>query len=335
MKRSFIAILIGVLVLSMVCLTACKSDNSDKADVVTPDNSVVPDDEPAPTPKLYERVDLNGKDIVYFGRAFQTAETESLNATLTNLVNDGILLPDDNGNYVYDGVTYKMLVLDAGMADKSLSDGRTLRTGEKYFFREEKVAWQVIAEDEDALTLLAVNIIDVCVFRQQGTFNSASGLLNDGKTLANDYGTSYVRSYLNGAFADNIFTSDERESLLTNVVDMGKEQSEYSGATSKATLSDKIYLLSHKELKSISVLLPSEDYTYAVEISDYAVALGADAKKVGESGRNYLSWWLRSEGNKNSFATAVPYTGKINGEESLYRTVVTLDGLRPVIKINK
>lgn len=338
-KRLLCILLVLVLAVSIGTL-ACNnvSDDADTPDD-TPSSPVEPSTPDSPsTPQIphYTRADVDGIDTVYFGSAFQTAESKVVSATLRNLITDGMISPDENGIFEYGGTTYIVLTANSDSAGKTFSDGTSIADGEMYFFKKEAVAWRVLYEDETTITLISEKAVASCVFRQTGTFNSASGVLNDGKTYANDYATSYLREYINGDFLNSVFTPDELTHILVSEVNMSADGSSYDGAEDKDTLEDKAYLLSYSELiDTANGLTPATDYTYAVEVTDYAVFNGANAKRIGSDTKNYTAWWLRSEGNKKAFATCVPYTGITAVKEDLYRTVIMQEGVRPVIKIEK
>lgn len=337
-KRLLCLLLVLILAVSIGTL-ACDnvSDDAENPDDTTlsPVEPSTPDNPATPSIPHYTRTEVNGIDTVYFGSAFQTAESKTISATLRNLIADGMISPDENGIFEYGGTTYIVLTADSKSTEKTFSDGTSIADGEMYFFKKEAVAWRVLSEDENTLTLISEKAITSCVFRQTGTFNSTSGVLDDGKTYANDYATSYVRAYLNGEFLSSVFGEDEKH-ILTSEVSMSADGSSYDGAEDKDTLEDKAYLLSYSELvDTANGLTPATDYTYAVELTDYAVFNGANAKRIGSDTKNYTAWWLRSEGNKKAFATCVPYTGITAVKEELYRTVIMQEGVRPVIKIEK
>lgn len=338
-KRLLCILLISVMAISFA-LTACNDRDEGGDDTngtpLAPVEPDISDDPDVPETLYYSRADVGGVDTVYFGTAFQTAESATLSVTLRNLLKGGMLATDSDGVCEYGEVTYIAVTASAEDAESRLADGRNIVEGEVYFFKQEPVAWRVLSEDENTLTLISEKAITSCVFRQTGTFNSTSGVLDDGKTYANDYATSYVRDYLNGEFLSSVFVEDELRHILTSEVSMSADGSSYEGAEDKATLHDKVYLLSYSELIDEAIgLTPAEGYTYTVELTDYAVFNGANAKRIGSDTKNYTAWWLRSEGNKKAFATCVPYTGITAVKEELYRTVIMQEGVRPVIKIEK
>lgn len=339
MRKRALSILILLSIIFAFGLQGCKTQEEvpeNPGNEVAEPGISVPEEPPIPELPYYTRETIGGIDTVYFGSTYQTAEDEVFSVTLRNLISDGIVTVTANGTVEYAGTEYLVFDADESVSGKSFGDGREIVPGERYFFAKEAVAWRVIAEDDESLTLLAIKALDVCAYRLDDTFNSTSGFLSDGKTYANDYAASYIREYINGEFLGSIFGGSELAHIKETVVDMSASGSAYDGATDKEALRDKAYLLSYRELcNDTTGLIPAPNYTYAVEITDYAVATGANARKIGTESANYIAWWLRSEGNKKAFATCVPYTGVIEVKEELYRTVIMQEGVRPVIRIEK
>jgi len=202
-------------------------------------------------------------------------------------------------------------------------NGSTIQYGQTYYFKVEPIKWRVLEEADGTYTLLSEYIIDKQVF-----YTSSSTRTIDGKTIyANNYEHSTIREWLNNAFYNKAFSTQEKGSILTTLVDNSA-----SPYFSNNTM-DKVYLLSYKEARSsIYGFSTSNDSssTRTAVTTDYARAVGA---YMDTSYSNYGngSWWLRSP--DDSISTSAYGVGS-NGIHYIVTDNVKYSyGARPAIKI--
>ena len=104
-----------------------------------------------------------------------------------------------------------------------------------------------------------------------------------------------LRSWLNGEFLETAFSSEEKSSVLTTVLDNSGVNPEYHYTDGSAATEDKVFLLSHDE---VILYLPTEDLRLC-EKSLHAPSYDEDIS----------SWWLRSPGLWPNCAEYVYRTG--------------------------
>ena len=133
--------------------------------------------------------------------------------------------------------------------------------------------------------------------------------------------TCSLRAWLNGTFADNAFSTAEKEMILTAMAAADKNPG-YSTDPGSDT-ADKIFLLSIPEAEKYF----ANDSARACKPTAYAEAQGAYVADNGNA-----EWWLRSPGSISYNAALVYYDGSVFGN-GLY---VYYDGsaVRPALWIN-
>ena len=112
--------------------------------------------------------------------------------------------------------------------------------------------------------------------------------------------TCTLRTWLNGSFYDNAFSSSEKAMILSSTI-ANENNSEYGTAGGNKT-TDKVFLLSISEAQKY---FSSEDER-RTEATAYAVKNGA---WVNDSG--YCFWWLRSPGDGSHTAALVLSGGSV------------------------
>lgn len=109
--------------------------------------------------------------------------------------------------------------------------------------------------------------------------------------------TCSLRNWLNNDFINSAFSATEK-TMIPSVKVSADKNPDYSTSSGKAT-QDRLFLLSVKEMNKYL----SSNSKRRCKSTDYAVANGAKG--------NYCSWWLRSPGAYQSYATEVFSTGEI------------------------
>ena len=181
-----------------------------------------------------------------------------------------------------------------------------------YWFKYEVIKWNVIATNDNKVTLLADLTLDCQeYFLYESNFEFEH---NGGTGTANDYVLSNIRIWLNNQFYNTAFSSAEKaiikESTVTN-----SETRTSDGITvdyyDYETTSDNVYLLSWREAAGIG----------GGDGTAYARIQGA--RKIGSN----TIWMLRSPDQSRSSIT-IHY-----GASTAAWSAATLNGVRPAICI--
>lgn len=267
---------------------------------------------------MYEYFTIDNMTYVYYGTYPQTVvDDSSLISSLNSLTSTNA-----NGYYEFEGEEYAKVVAHPyyfGTGYKFIN-GSTIQSGQTYYFKVEPIKWRVLEEADGTYTLLSEYIIDKQVF-----YTSLDNRTIDGKTIyANNYEHSTIREWLNNAFYNKAFSTPEKASILTTLVDNSASTTESSTNPyfSNNTM-DKVYLLSYQEATSSTYGFSTPSTRTAVT-TDYARAVGTS---ISHYGNGY--WWLRSPVSDDSnYANIAYYDGFIN-----YLVNYPNYGTRPAIKI--
>ncbi len=205
------------------------------------------------------------------------------------------------------------------LADNSFIDdyGYNLRT--VYWFRYEPIIWTVI----DAVNgiMITENSIDAQPFNNNQYLKDNITYSDKYTNIADDYGTSSIRDWLNNDFFLTAFSTDESDLMMKNDV-----------VTDYGTTNDYVYILSAEEAVN-------SDYGFSADTTERDVARRADSTDYAISQgliiqANGTNWFTRSTGNSafgHGAVTGVNHSGNLNTNFSV--SACTL-GIRPVIKIN-
>lgn len=275
--------------------------------------------------QMYEFFTIDNMTYVYYGTYPQTVvDDSSLISSLNSLTSTNA-----NGYYEFEGEEYAKVVAHPyktifGIGYKFIN-GSTIQSHQTYYFKVEPIKWRVLEEADGTYTLLSEYIIDKQVFYT----SRDNRTIGDQTIYANNYEHSTIREWLNNAFYNKAFSSPEKGSILTTLVDNSASTTESSTNPyfSNNTM-DKVYLLSYQEAISSTYGFSTSDSsssTRTAVTTDYARAVGADMSYYGNG-----YWWLRSPDFIDSIiAHYVDYDGYIFSnivDNSNY-------GARPAIKI--
>ena len=273
----------------------------------------------------YEFFTINNMTYVYYGTYPQTVvDDSSLISSLNSLTSTNA-----NGYYEFEGEEYAKVVAPPYETGYKFINGSTIRSGQTYYFKVEPIKWRVLEEADGTYTLLSEYIIDKQVFYT----SSDNRTIGDQTIYANNYEHSTIREWLNNAFYNKAFSSPEKGSILTTLVDNSASTTASSTNPyfSNNTM-DKVYLLSYQEATSSTYGFSTSDSsssTRTAVTTDYARAVGA-YMNTSTSYYGNGSWYLRSpSGDYSINARIVYYDGRI-GSSYVYNSN---SGARPAIKI--
>jgi len=275
--------------------------------------------------QMYEYFTIDNMTYVYYGTYPQTVvDDSSLISSLNSLTSTNA-----NGYYEFEGEEYAKVVAHPYETGYKFINGSTIQSHQTYYFKVEPIKWRVLEEVDGTYTLLSEYIIDKQVFYT----SEGNRTIGDQTIYANNYEHSTIREWLNNAFYNKAFSSPEKGSILTTLVDNSASTTAYSTNPyfSNNTM-DKVYLLSYQEAISSTYgfsAYPLSSSTRTAVTTDYARAVGA----YMNTSTNYYGngdWWLRSPYDIN------PYSAR-NADNDGYYYIVLVDnsynGARPAIKI--
>lgn len=205
------------------------------------------------------------------------------------------------------------------LADNSFVDGYGYNLRTVYWFRYEPITWTVI----DAVNgiMITENSIDAQPFNNNQYLKDNITYSDKYTNLADDYGTSSIRDWLNNDFFSTAFSADDADSMMkTDVV------------TDYGTTNDYVYLLSAEEAVNpgygFDADSAAKDTARRADTTDYAYSQGIITQRYG------TNWLTRSTGNpsyKKGAVSGVNHSGNLILNCSVSACTF---GIRPVIKIN-
>jgi uncharacterized repeat protein (TIGR02543 family) len=273
--------------------------------------------------QMYEYFTIDNMTYVYYGTYPQTVvDDSSLISSLNSLTSTNA-----NGYYEFEGEEYaKVLAHPFGNGYKFIN-GSTIQSHQTYYFKVEPIKWRVLEEADGTYTLLSEYIIDKQVFNA----SLENRTIGDQTIYANNYEHSTIREWLNNAFYNKAFSTPEKGSILTTLVDNSASTttSSTNPYVSNNTM-DKVYLLSYQEARSSTYGFSTSSTRRAVT-TDYARAVGA-SMNISTSYYGNCSWWLRSpHSNYSNNAHFVDNGHNIYNHNNVNRSDY---GARPAIKID-
>jgi len=158
------------------------------------------------------------------------------------------------------------------------------------------IEWIVLAKENNKVFVVSRYALDCKKYNETDKFVT--------------WETCTLRTWLNGSFYDNAFSSSEKAMILSSTI-ANENNSEYGTAGGNKT-TDKVFLLSISEAQKY---FSSEDER-RTEATAYAVKNGA---RVNDSG--YCRWWLRSPGYVSDNAAGVSSVGSVYTYGYLVRDV--------------
>ena len=225
-------------------------------------------------------------NYIFFGEYPQTIKANSV--TITDIT-------DSRGYYLgSDGEYYAKVTATPYNSGYTFSTGSTVTSGMVYHFKVEPIKWRILSESDGEAFIVCDNII--ANHRYSG--------------YSNNYAKSEIRTWLNDAFYNTVFTDLQKTLILLTTVD-NSERSANPNDNAEAfrdkyyfsceNTEDYVFLLSVQEVTTnYGSMGFSTDYSYygtdptrRMQTSDYSRATGAwmntDSVYYGNG-----VWWLRS-----------------------------------------
>lgn len=252
-----------------------------------------------------------GGKIVEFGSYPQTIKADNVTIDKTKTNSNGYYLGSD-GNYY-------------GLYSSS-------------YYKVEPIKWRILSVENGKVLLLSENVLTNLAYYKSSllsTFTQTAlpggGIIIDSYAEENKYSDSYIRTWLNGTFYNDAFTSTEKTKIQQTEVDnSASTTSSSSNSYACDNTTDKVFLLSYSELKNTDYLFSSEtnnDVLREKTATDFA---NAHDSYYSSSSKGTLSWWTRSPGAvKNTYASYVGVYGNL-----LIGTVTYSLGVVPSIVVS-
>ena len=175
---------------------------------------------------------------------------------------------DKDGHYDYRGVYFTQYrpsdIENESAPNTSQQDNNGYFINEVYWFKYEKIEWDILFESEGEKLIIANLILD-----SQYYYPSSSNHVfehNGGEGYVNNYELSYVRKFLNDDFYNTAFNKIQKE--LIQVTELNN--SDNAGVFACNNTNDKIFLLSYSEAFEFY----ENDESRKAHGTDYAIAQG-------------------------------------------------------------
>ena len=263
---------------------------------------------------------------------------------------NGKMVPSDYMRYAdisYDGNKYRAVVFDSyrpdrtgltNLDDNSEQDDNGYLTDTTYYFKFEPLKWCVL--DTTTGLVLSESIIDSQAYNnyllwndldndKTGSWDKDEHFGDSAQThYASDYANSSLRQWLNNDFYNTAFGSTEKSNIATTTLNndgiFTLTGNTYNQKLDSASTSDKIFLLSYTEAKTLF----TDDDSRLAYGTDYAKCQGLYT--YGNNGTCNTSWRFRSPGDSSYNACGIYPDGVVGGN---FDVTDTYKGIRVALKM--
>ena len=205
----------------------------------------------------------------------------------------------------------------AGSEGYQFSDGTTIKKGEDYWFKCEKISWRVLSSADGNYSLVSEKTLN------GSTYDSDS----------NNYADSEIRAWLNNGFLCSAFSFGASDLLQETEVDNSPASTRSStNPYCCDDTSEFVFLPSNKEVLDETVYLTSA-YRIAVA-TDYARAVGVYCDSDPERASYGSYYWTRSPDESVKDAATSVHAMNPYGDGVVYCYVNQRKyGVRPAVNI--
>ena len=263
-------------------------------------------------------------NTITYGLYPQTYVSDS---TLINKLNT--LSPESNGWYFYDNEYYAttLAATSSGASYYEFRNGTKIVNGTKYWFKCEKITWNILENNNGVYYLLTSSILDTQQWYHSQELRES--------IRPNNYKYSDIRAWLNDDFYNSAFSLDD-EHVVTANVDNSPESTHsiYNSYCCEDTL-DNVCLPSYQDYIN-------EDYGFedTAESSTTRKARGTDwalARGLYYSNsynKYYSPYWTRSPARYNDYMQGSYDSWDLSSNGTLAYGAVdnTNEGVRPAIR---
>lgn len=254
-------------------------------------------------------------------KSFGVEYSKVSQSTWNNIINANY---DNNGDATVGKTKYRRIKKDDATCTDSDDEHfyNWMDSATYHYFKYEPIKWRVLEIDGKDAFLLADKALDDQMYNIE--------------FAAHTWEESTVRSWLNGTFLNNAFTSNERSVIKTTDV-VNYDNRHYSTPGGNNT-SDKIFLLSKDEVKVWSLYgfatTEDDDEGRICKSSTFVKAMGTFSTSSMDAsyGAGNCWWWLRSPGHSNFEASSVVDDGSIN--DYGYYSIFKSNAVRPALHLD-
>ena len=213
-------------------------------------------------------------------------------------------------------------------------------TDKIYWFKFEPIQWRVLNPDTGLVmceTIIDSQAYSNTIYKKEVETSVYRYYSDEAcKIFSSDYENSSIRAWLNNDFYHTAFTEAEKKQIAETTLDNNGYYSAISEEgheeLDSASTTDKIFLLSYKEVKTIELGFHNrpayQDEARLAYSSDYAKSQGLsvlnDSKNAAYNGTS--CWLLRSPGHNSHTSCYVYYYG---GSDRYFETSNVSSGIRP------
>ena len=252
--------------------------------------------------------DYTDWSYVYFGSYPQTEVTgDALIAAITGASYDA------NGDAWVNGTKYRRISKRDTNYDYYFGDNAYR------YFKWERIKWRVLQNNGSTLFVVANLGLDSKNYNEE--------------EKAITWESCTLRDWLNSSFYGMAFNSEEKKAIVSQNI---KNENNSSGTDGGNNTTDKVYLLSGKEVENSAYGFCESNIESAsrqLKVTDYAHTRGVWISSYSGYTGNCV-WWLRSPGISAYHADTVEHTGihGIDGDSSSYLSGP--DAVVPALHIN-
>lgn len=230
---------------------------------------------------------IKKSDTFVFGQYPQSLATFNMNM---RRVSSGANIYTDS-SYTYIKLEKTTPVDLDNAPDAKYSDGSSIESREEQFFKFEPIYWKILYSDSEKSLLLSTKILDWQHFTDKKYISKHGGRYitsfpGHSGEIANSWGASMLRKWLNTEFLATAFSSLEQSYIVP-----------YND--------DKVFVLSTEEASredfGFSSDINTPDTNRLAPVTDYAIARGVRLSYATEEATSQSTivgwWWLRTPGD--------------------------------------
>ena len=228
---------------------------------------------------------------------------------------------EDNGFCLYDYNYYYKFKATPFSSDLTFNDGKDIISGTSYWFKCERITWNILSSADGEYFLVSDKVLDVHKYNDMYEGTDENGY------YANNYKNSSIRNWLNSTFYNTAFSLDDSYIITTTVDNSATTTDSSKNTYCCENTNDEVFLLSYQDYNN-------EDYGFKsnksriAKVTDFAKASGAYCSTSDSNlDASYHITRSPSDSNSNCLA-AIRYTGTISTDR-----YVSNDGfgIRPAI----
>lgn len=240
---------------------------------------------------------------------------------ISSIETSGVLL--SSGYYSFNNNYYKKITASTYLgASYTFDDGSAIVNGNEYWFKCEKISWNVLKKVNNTYTLISTYLLDNVLYNNDYEY--------DGSFSPNNYENSDIRKWLTSFIQSANLNEDY---LLTTEVDnSSKATATSSNPYAGSTTLDKVYLPSYADMNSAEYGF-IDDNSRVAKTSEYVRTKGAWMNN-GEKNTSLKyngSYWTRSPSSEYYYTA---WNVNSSGYLSDYAIDVAGHSVRPMITIS-